>query len=175
MRRAVGIGIIYVLIILTAVAVFYLFNNDNKESTKTSITNTTREEWQFIDAGPFKLSLPSGWQFHKLPGFDSYVGEIVGDGATLEFDFGRYSNSLVKENDSRHDVIYKTIDGYRAKIVAPKAVGDGITGIYFDELENRNKLSLYGSNLDLFQQRTALNAFLSIEFKRLWKNGGDDE
>jgi hypothetical protein len=46
-----------------------------------------------VDAGPFSILAPSGWELHQLTGVDSYVGEFVGDGVALTFDFGRYSSS----------------------------------------------------------------------------------
>ena len=46
---------------------------------------------------------------------------------------------------------FETIDGYRAKIVEPKVVGDGLTGVYFDSLGvgNMGKIKLQISGIDL--------------------------
>src|SRR5262249_19237460 len=52
--------------------------------------------WLNLDAGPFSIWAPPGWEFHKLPSVDSYVGEFVGDGVSLKFDFGRYSDGYIR-------------------------------------------------------------------------------
>ena len=38
--------------------------------------------------------LPPGWQLKEMQGIDSYVGEVVGDGVRLEFDYGMHSLGL---------------------------------------------------------------------------------
>ena len=56
------------------------------------------DEWELVEAsdwtGGVSLRLPPGWQLNELQGWDSYVGEIVGGGARLGFDFGWYSRPL---------------------------------------------------------------------------------
>jgi hypothetical protein len=79
-----------------------------------SITPTS---WHKVDAGPFSILAPSGWEFHQLQGVDSYVGEFAGDSVVLRFDFGGYSNSLKEEKKPAYVVIHKSIGGRRAKIV----------------------------------------------------------
>lgn len=45
--------------------------------------------------GPFSIDLPADWKVNEVQGIDSYVREIVtGDGDTVRFDYGPYSNSL---------------------------------------------------------------------------------
>ena len=135
------------------------------------VTGTTPTDWQFIDAG-FTLSLPPEWKFNKLQGTDSYVGEFVGDGVNLGFDYGRYSSPLTKDNDPHHIVTYETIDGYKAKIVVPKVVGSGTTGVYFGDLGGggdgieKIKLQVSGYNLTASQQEIALKIFHTLKFKR---------
>lgn len=52
-----------------------------------------------IDLGPFSIDLPTNWQVVEVQGIDSYVREIVtGDGDTIYFDYGYYSNSLEEES-----------------------------------------------------------------------------
>ena len=65
----------------------------------------------------FSLRLPPGWQLNELQGIDSIVGEIVGEGVRLGFDFGRYSGSLADDDDPVHTVTYEDIGGRRAKLV----------------------------------------------------------
>lgn len=136
-------------------------SNDNP-----SVINGTSTSWQFINADSFSLSLPTGWKFNDLQGIDSYVGEFVGDGTKLRFDFGRYSNPLAEDNDPNHVVTYETIDGYKAKIVVPKVTDNGTTGVYFGNLGTQNRFNLYGNNLTASQQQTVLKIFRTIKFKK---------
>src|SRR5437660_23445 len=68
-------------------------------SAKAAMSRTGVEEtsWHKLDAGAFSVLAPFGWKFHQLPGVDSYVGEFVGDGVVLKFDFGEHSNPLKEE------------------------------------------------------------------------------
>jgi hypothetical protein len=151
-------------------------NNNKPTPTKptsnnnTPVANETPTSWQFIDANSFTLSLPPGWKFNKLQGIDSYVGEFVGDGAKLSFDYGWYSNSLVDDNDPKHVVTYETIGGYRAKIVVPEVVGNGMTGVYFGDLGGdegqKIRFQISGYNLTASQQETALKIFRTLKFKK---------
>lgn len=69
--------------------------------------------WMKVDAGPFSIFAPWGWEFHQLEGVDSFVGEFIGDGVTLEFDFGKYSNPLKEERKPAYVVVHKSIGGFR--------------------------------------------------------------
>jgi hypothetical protein len=120
--------------------------------------------WHKVDAGPFSILAPSGWEFHQLQGVDSYVGEFVGDGVVLTFDFGRYSNTLKKEKKPAYVVTHKSIGGRRAKIVSPKTPGRGITGVYFRNVGDAVALTLFGHDLTSTQQELALKIFETLRF-----------
>ncbi len=120
--------------------------------------------WHKVDAGPFSILAPSGWEFHQLQGIDSYVGEFVGDGVVLNFDFGRYSNPLDEAKKPAYAVVHESIGGSDAKIVSPKKPGHGVTGIYFPKVSGSNKLCLYGQNLTSTQQELVLKIFETIRF-----------
>jgi len=107
---------------------------------------------------------PSGWEFHQLEGVDSYVGEFVGSGAVLTFDFGGYSNPLKEERKPAYVVIHKSIGGRRAKIVSPRVPGHGITGVYFRNAGNASALTLFGKDLTPTQQELALKIFETLRF-----------
>ena len=109
-------------------------------------------------------SLRPGWEFHKLQGVDSCVREFVGDGARLNFDFGRWSNPFDEAHEPKYAVVEESISGYRAKIVFPRAPGQGLTGIYFPKITEGNKLCLYGQDLSASQQALALEIFRTIRF-----------
>jgi hypothetical protein len=125
---------------------------------------TTLVGWHKVEAGAFSLFAPSGWEFHQLQGIDSYVGEFVGDGIVLNFDFGRYSNPLNEAQEPAYAVVHESIGGSDAKIVSPKRPGHGVTGIYFPKVSSSNKLCLYGQNLTSMQQELVLKIFETIRF-----------
>ena len=165
----VNIALIVLVVALVGIVGYFLLNNrlaTPAPNGNLPIINETPTNWEFVDANSFTFSLPPGWKFNKLQGIDSYVGEFVGDGAKLSFDFGWYSNSLAEDNDPNHVVTYETIGGYRAKIVVPKATGNGTTGVYFGDLGNQNRFNLYGSNFTASQQETVLKIFRTIRFKK---------
>jgi hypothetical protein len=120
--------------------------------------------WHKVDAGPFSILAPSRWEFHQFLGIDSFVGEFVGDGITLRFDFGRYSNSLKEEKKPAYVVVHKSIDGFRAKVVSPRTPGHGITGVYFRHVGHATALCLWGNDLTSTQQGLALKIFETIRF-----------
>jgi hypothetical protein len=99
-------------------------------STQTAPPNAgDLEGWHKLDAGPFSVLAPSGWGFHQLTGVDSYVGELVGNGVTLTFDYGRYSTELRHAKKPAYIIINKSIDRHSAKVVNPRTPGNGITGV----------------------------------------------
>jgi hypothetical protein len=120
--------------------------------------------WHKVDAGPFSILAPSGWEFHQLEGVDSYVGEFAGDGVVLRFDFGGYSNPLKEEKKPAYGVIHKSIGGHRAKIVSPRTPGHGITGVYFRNAGYSSRLTLFGHDLTSTQQELALKIFETLRF-----------
>ena len=51
----------------------------------------------------FSLRLPPGWELNELQGIDSYVGEVVGGGVRLTFDYGGFSWTLDPADDPEHE------------------------------------------------------------------------
>jgi hypothetical protein len=120
--------------------------------------------WHKVDAGPFSILAPSAWEFHQLKGVDSFVGEFVGDGITLRFDFGGYSNPLKEEKKPAYVVVHKSIGGFRVKVVSPRTPGHGITGVYFRDVGHATALCLWGKDLTSTQHELALKIFETIRF-----------
>ena len=132
------------------------------------------DEWKLVEAsdwtGGVSLRLPPGWQLNELQGIDSYVGEIVGGGARLGFDFGWYSSPLVDDDDPQYIVTYEEIGGLRAKLVLPRGEGEGLmTGVCFEDFDgsdldipSQNRLQMSGLGLTPDQRETALAIFRTI-------------
>jgi len=97
-------------------------------------------------------------------GVDSYVGEFVGDGIALTFDFGRYSTELRKANKPAHIITKESIGGLYAKVVSPRTAGNGITGVYFRKIPGHDELCIWGTDLTAAQQKMALKIFETIQF-----------
>ena len=66
-------------------------------------------------------------------GVDWFVGEFIGDGIALTFDFGRYSTELRKAKKPAY-IIAKSLWWISAKVVRPRTAGNGITGVYFRKI-----------------------------------------
>jgi hypothetical protein len=132
------------------------------EESRGSVT--TPIGWHKVDAGAFSLFAPLGWEFHQLMGVDSYVGEFLGDGVVLKFDFGRYSSSLKEAKKPAYVIAHQPIGGFPAKIVSPIAQGHGVTGVYFHSVGRSNALCLWGQELTSKQQELVLKIFETIRF-----------
>jgi hypothetical protein len=126
-----------------------------------------------LDFRSFTIETPVTWEKVKVQGIDSYVGKItINSKYSAEFDLGMYSNHLVDEDDpeaaNRYTITWNTIDGRKAKIVSPRRVGNGITGIYIDSLWgeglNRTRFNLYTHNLDKINEKLLLNAISTLKF-----------
>jgi hypothetical protein len=91
---------------------------------------------------------------------------------------GYDEKKLRAENDSVHEQAlrerkeiyeYETISGFRAKIVKPKVIGQGITGVYFDSLgtESGMNISLNFLGVDLSEEdhEELLKALKTIKIK----------
>lgn len=127
----------------------------------------------------FTIDAPKQWKSIEVKGVDSFVGLIVVSSSdTLEFDLGYYSNSLTEMEDENNEgnsivksnVVYDNFDGKKVKILKPKRVGVGITGIYIDSLwkvkSDIVRFNLYGSNLTSRSQNELLRAIKSLKFYR---------
>ena len=166
-KKGSGVGLIIFAIIIAGVLGYFVLTNKQNNSN-----GEIPSGWQLINAEVFAISLPPGWQFHKLQGTDSYVGEFVGDGATLRFDYGWYSQAPeidYKSNQSQ-SVTKEIINNREAQIVLPatlanapdcqidhdcpsatwpcdensgKCLGRRTTGVYFGGLDSEGRSSLW--------------------------------
>jgi hypothetical protein len=134
-----------------------------KEPTRAS---PLPSDWQNIDAGEVSIYAPPGWKFHRLVGFDSSVGEFVGDGVRLEFSYGPYSNSLDEQHEPEYLVVHERIDGFQAKLVIPHSPGHGLMGVYIPKVSRGDNFNLYGRDLSSSQQELALKISRTVRFAK---------
>jgi hypothetical protein len=121
--------------------------------------------WCKIDAEVFSIFAPLGWEFQQLQGVDSYVGEFVGDGIALRFDFGIHSSGYLKKTRRpAYAIARKHIGGVPAQIVSPRIPGHGLTGAYFRNVGHSNGLFVWGQDLTTAQQELVLKIFETIRF-----------
>ena len=122
-------------------------------------------EWPSRPA--FSLQLPTGWDLIVLEGLGPHpgkvVGEVVGDGARLEFDFGGLSWSRAPSDDRAHSYGfgYEDIGGVRVQMLVSTDNGAGYTGAFFHQVDGPN-LHIEGEGLTPEQQRIAVTVFRSI-------------
>ncbi len=128
---------------------------------------TAPPNWHKLEAVAFSLFAPSGWEFHQLQGVDSYVGEFMGDGVVLRFDFGGYASSCFnRAKKPAYVIAQESIGGFPAKIASPRSPGQGFTGIYFRNVARSTGLCLWGQDLTPGQQEVVLRIFETIRFER---------
>jgi hypothetical protein len=143
----------------------FAFRSSGKKLQATATENPVPTNWHKLDAGPFSLFAPAGWEFNQLQGVDSYVGEFVGDGVVLTSDFGRYSSGYLKKaKKPTYVIVHESIGGFPAKIASPRTPGQGITAVYFSRVSHSTELCLFGKDLTSKQQELALNIFETIRF-----------
>ena len=122
-------------------------------------------EWPSRPA--FSLQLPTGWDLIILEGLGPHpgkvVGEVVGDGARLEFDFGGRRRSLSPSSGPPLDygVGYEEIGGVGANLLVSMDPGAGYTGAFFHQKFGPN-FHILGEGLTREQQRIAVTVFRSI-------------
>jgi hypothetical protein len=120
-----------------------------------------------IDAGEFTIEVPEDWSYEQRVGYDSYVAGVeMGEGQEAFFDLGLYGNPL-NVDVAVHSIVYETIDGKRAKLVSPKSIGKGTTGVYFDSLEvtRTTRFHLSGTDLSKSNQKLLEEAIRTLRFK----------
>ena len=133
-------------------------------------SSTTQEQqaipdgWIKLDAGAFSLLGRKGWEFQREQGIDSYVGRFSSGDMKLEFDYGLYSSPLDDAKDPKYSIAHEIVDGREARIVCPRTPGHGVTGIYFRKTEGKNKLCLWGQDLNKSNQELAMRMFRTIRF-----------
>ena len=123
------------------------------------------------------LDFDLGWYSNKL---NEYVPTIldsnmIGSIDTSMVDISEVifiKNRMRVDSDKykKNNVSWDTIDGRKAKIVFPRQLGIGTTGIYIDSLwqsgSGIDKFNLYGDNLKPTNEKLLLQALQTLKFHK---------
>ncbi|RKE77955.1 MULTISPECIES: hypothetical protein [unclassified Chryseobacterium] len=135
--------------------------------SNAGIIITKNNDSIFYDYGPYSYSLEENVTIINRKDLNELL-TVNPKADTTEF-------IVIDKNASREDFIkskisYKKIDGYKAKIVEPKQVGKGMTGVYIDSLKTESigniKFNLYGINLKKESQVELLKAIQTLQFRK---------
>ena len=75
-------------------------------------------------------------------------------------------NIEIPEKVKKYSFQIDTINGFYRKIVKPKSGNNGITGVYFQDLNSNYNFNLFGKNLSTENQEKAIEAFKTIKIKK---------
>lgn len=102
-----------------------------------------------------------------------YLKEILSQDPkidTSDFIIVKTTENINKEDYLKSKISYKSIDGYKAKILIPKKIGKGITGVYIDKIETdlhgEVKFNFMGENLTKETQTELLTAINTLKFTK---------
>jgi len=129
-------------------------NNDNENSNELNI----------IEIGSYKFVFPIEFELIEGQGIDSYVGNVVGSGISILFDYGWYTTPATNE----YEVIENNINGHYRQIVRPYNSELNYTRLHMykvsDSLESPygyNSLTMLTNNLNLTEQELVISIFNS--------------
>jgi hypothetical protein len=132
-------------------------------------------DWNRIEpyADTFDIALPPGWRFVEQQGVDSQIGEFVGGGIRLSFDYGAYTNTLVEPGDAGYLLTDERIDCKLGRIIEPLEDPARITGVYFSEVDREGEppfdlvisLEVHGEDLNAAQIELVLRIVRTIRFE----------
>ncbi len=119
---------------------------------------------QRLDFGKFTMKAPLHWNVVEVQGYDSYVRELrMSQDEFAYVDLGMFSSELPADPE-KHDIKMMIIDGHVAKVVDPKQVKEGSTGVFFHDVDGM-RLTISGYELSEVHQRQLLSAIRTIRFK----------
>jgi hypothetical protein len=111
----------------------------------------------FYDVSPSVFPLSQKERIVKTSGKEPSADEVL---------FSEYPEEDREQKIfDKNYFMYDTINKIVVKLVQPKRVGDGITGLYIPKLKNGKSFSIYAQNLDSTSQRIALQMFATIRYK----------
>lgn len=120
---------------------------------------------QKLDLQAFSISIPKQWHYRKEQGIDSFVGEISGPKVSLFFDYSDMGYAGHLDESLEENIHIDSTNNFVTKIIWPKIIGKGITGIYIHSRKSSLNFQMNGKNLSARDQELALKAFKTIQLK----------
>ena len=167
--------------------------NDQRQLKEVNLNNTLSmtipKDWEIkekqgIDSYAFEITNSRGLTLHgdlgrystqllepSFPVFDIKLKDslLKRTSNQLNLNTVHFSENPEEDNDqrifSKQFYIYDTINSIVVKLVQPKKIGDGMTGIYVPKLKDGNSLSIYAENVDSLEHMEILRIFKTIKFK----------
>ena len=142
----------------------------SSEPRTSQATPSATPDWPRLvtDEGDFAIMLPAGWLYTSTFGFDMNAGIFMGDGITLTFESGYFSNKLVDPGAVGYEVTFESIDGRRAKVVVARSLPADITGVYFADIRERPDrpwtIQVHGNKLAPAEQELVLRILRTMTF-----------
>jgi len=115
-----------------------------------------------LDLTYFKITVPTNWDYQKIQGLDSFLGQILTARSKLVFEFSEAGYAAGAPNDINLNKISQRTDRYIITTMWPKQPGTGITGIYFKGVNSPFSFCMWAKNLLIDEQEQALAAFKTI-------------
>ncbi|MCW1960541.1 hypothetical protein [Chryseobacterium viscerum] len=136
--------------------------------SNAGIIVTKNNDSVFYDYGPYSNSLeePTGAIISRKD-----LNELLKVNPEADTTAFMILNEDANQEDFiKSKITYKKIDGYKAKILAPKQIGKGMTGVYIDSIKTvslgKIRFNLYGTNLKKENQIELLKAIQTLQFRK---------
>jgi hypothetical protein len=123
-----------------------------------------------FDLGWYSNPLEEEYKFMVENGDVYLKKENESTSNSVFFEFYGKADTVDIENFKVNNVTWTIIDGKRAKLVQPKNIGTGMTGIYFDSLwvagSGIDRFQMNGKDLHPDNERQLLKAFETLKFNK---------
>jgi hypothetical protein len=102
-----------------------------------------------VDSGQFTMEIPKNWKYEGRSTFGLMSAAVVmTDGQEAQLTMNTPDNYL-NVDQGTHQIVFEMIDGKRAKLIIPKSLQEGTTGVYFDSLSVNRTWAFLMSGRDL--------------------------
>ena len=122
-----------------------------------------------FDLGYYSCDLEE--RLNRILALNSEKELFIGEGLdTNDFIFVEFIHEDTYKEYLKQNREEIEVDGFKAFLVRPKEVSNGITGVYFDSIGHGTmgniKLNFYGRNLDEIEQNQLITAIQTIKIKK---------
>ncbi len=135
-------------------------------------SNDDGNEPSSVTIGDYTFNFPTRFVLEEAEGIDSFVGQIRGDGITLNFDFGPFTGPLNNVSEDQFEILEDEIEGHFRQIVIPFDSNTDRTRIHLFRIQDTidmpslfDRLTMSTTNLSATQQDVIVEAFESVDFE----------